>query len=156
MKKLIVILIILAMTIGLCSCGYKADTYKYLSYTVPPKYEKCEVSPYPLYSREEYGIYIYIEKSESDDVTVEDMLAEHMESNEYSEITPVEDVNIDGITAKQYYRLHTGSNTVTLNVAFIYGDDLVTLTMWSLHDKICDDALNHFTEFVDSVEIDKE
>ena len=87
--------------------------------------------------------------------TVEDMLAEHMESNEYSEITPVDDVNIDGITAKQYYRLHTGSNSVTLNVAFIYGDDLVTLTMWSLHDEICDDALNHFSEFVDSVKIDK-
>lgn len=169
MKKFIVIFIALIMAVGLCSCGGDSEksesskspetskvmeTFEYLSYTVPSGYEQSEGPSVPLYSTPEGDtIYIVIEQSESDDVTVGDMLTERMKSNKYSEITPAEDVCIDGVTAKQYYSLDIESNTTTLNVAFVHNDDLVTISMWTVNAELSDDALADFSGFTNSVKI---
>ncbi len=174
MKKFIIIIASLILTVGLCSCGENSDpsetseatesaeksapsgTFEYLSYDVPDGYEQSEGPSVPLYSNSKGDtVYIVIEQAESDDVTVEDMLAERMKSNEYADVTIADDVTVDGITAKQFYSLDIESNTMTLCVAFVNNDDLVTISMWTVHDKIPDDAMEVFTGFIESIKINK-
>lgn len=99
-------------------------------------------------------MYITIERDEYG-IGLDEMLYGRLESDEFTEVTVLDDYVIANIAAKQYTTYHIDTEIEYLHISFIYEDCLVTFTLTKADDTDADAAISDFSILLESIVINE-